>query len=264
MDSQELDRAATLLMQARLDRRRIAALPDDCRPTEGPWAYDIQDRYVDLMLDHYGGSIVGYKAGCTNVTAQQQLGLSSPFAGPLLSPFVLTSPAVISTNDGFMRMIEAEIGFRLGQDLPTADTPYTAATVRPTLSTAFGSIEVVDSRYEDWTTAGAPQLIADNVCTGFWVYGTESSDIEALDLARHPVQVRRNGIAAEQGSSANVLDNPLNVVAWLANHLLARGITLKAGNLLTTGTMIAVNAAEKGDIVEADFGSLGLVSVSFT
>ena len=258
------DRAAELLLEAQCEHRRMAALPDDCRPRDEAEAYAVQDQFVDLMMAHYGGGIVGYKAGCTNVTAQRQLGLSSPFAGPLLSAFVLTSPATISSGDGFMRMIEAEIGFRLGQDLPTADTPYTAATVRPTLSTAFGSIEVVDSRYEDWTTAGAPQLIADNVCTGFWVYGTESSDIEALDLARHPVQVRRNGIAAEQGSSANVLDNPLNVVAWLANHLLARGITLKAGNLLTTGTMIAVNAAEKGDIVEADFGSLGLVSVSFT
>ena len=244
MDSQELDRAATLLMQARLDRRRIAALPDDCRPTEGPWAYDIQDRYVDLMLDHYGGSIVGYKVGCTNVTAQQQLGLSSPFAGPLLSPFVLTSPAVISTNDGFMRMIEAEIGFRLGKDLSDTGTPYVAATVRPALTSIFGAIEVVDSRYDDWTTAGALQLVADNVCTGFWVYGDESTDIDAIELANHPVQVRRNGVAAEQGSSANVLDNPLNVVAWLANHLISRGNCLRSGQLITTGTMIAVNGAE--------------------
>jgi len=264
MDSQSFDRAAEMLMQARLDRRRLSALPDNCRPGDEAGAYDIQDRYVRLMLDHYGGDIVGYKAGCTNVTAQQQLGLSSPFAGPLLSHLVMTSPAVISAESGFMRMIEAEIGFRLGQDLPGLATPYTAATVRPALGTVFGAIEVVDSRYEDWTTAGAPQLIADNVCTGFWLYGTESRDIAALDLANHPVQVRRNGLAAEQGSSANVLDNPLNVVAWLANHLISRGTILKAGDLLTTGTMIAVNNAEQGDRIEADFGTLGVVSVSFT
>jgi len=263
METRQLDQAALLLLRARLDRQRMAALPDDCRPRDEAEAYLIQDRFVDGMLAHYGGDVIGYKAGCTNVTAQQQLGLSSPFGGPLLSAFVMTSPAQISAADGFMRMIEAEIGFRLGQDLAPAGAPYEAATVAPALAAAFGAIEVVDSRYDDWTTAGGPQLIADNVCTGFWVYGDEITDIGSLDLADHPVKVRRNGAWAELGNSANVLGNPLHVVAWLANHLIARGTYLKAGQLLTTGTMIPVNGAEKGDVVEADYGALGMVKVSF-
>ena len=263
MEAPQLDQAARLLLRARLDRQRIAALPDECRPRDEAQGYLIQDRFVDAMLAHGGGDIIGYKAGCTNVTAQRQLGLSAPFAGPLLSAFALTSPAEISAEDGFMRMIEAEIGFRLGQDLPPAGDPYTAATVAPALAAAFGAIEVVDSRYDDWTTAGAPQLIADNVCTGFWVYGDEITDIGSLDLADHPVRLRRNGAWAERGNSANVLNNPLHVVAWLANHLIERGAYLKSGQLLTTGTMIAVNGAEKGDLVEADYGALGIVTVSF-
>ncbi|MDP6831030.1 MAG: fumarylacetoacetate hydrolase family protein [Alphaproteobacteria bacterium] len=263
MDAVQCNRAADLLMQARLDHRRMAALPDDCRPIDEAEAYQVQDRYVDRMLAQHGDGIIGYKAGCTNVTAQQQLGLSSPFAGALLEAFALASPAGIPSEAGFMRMIEAEIGFRLGRDLPTAGAPYDAASVRPALAAAFGAIEVVDSRYDDWTTAGAAHLIADNACTGFWVHGQETTDIDSLDLANHPVLVRRNGVEAEKGSSANVLDNPLNVVAWLANHLCARGTSLKSGQLITTGTMIAVNDAEKGDVVEADFGTLGLVKVTF-
>jgi 2-keto-4-pentenoate hydratase len=267
MDAVQINRAADLLMGARLERRRMAALPDDCRPRDEAEAYQVQDRFVDRLLSEHGAgdgsSIIGYKAGCTNVTAQQQLGLSSPFAGPLLTALALTSPAEISVEAGFMRMIEAEIGFRLGRDLPAGGAPYDAASVRPALAAAFGAIEVVDSRYEDWTTAGAPQLIADNVCMGFWVYGAETTDIDSLDLAGHVVQVRRNGADAEQGSGANVLGNPLNSAAWLANHLCARGTALKAGQLITTGTMIAVNGAEKGDVVEADFGTLGTVAVSF-
>ena len=263
MDAAQIDQAAELLLQARRDRQRMAALPTECRPQDEAAAYQIQDRYVARMLAHYGGDIIGYKAGCTNVTAQRQLGLSSPFGGPLMAVFALPSPAEISAEDGFMRMIEAEIGFRLGQDLPAAGAPYDAATVRPALAAVFGAIEVVDSRYEDWTTAGAPHLIADNASTGFWVHGDEFTDIDSFDLANHPVRVRRNGVWAETGNSANVLDNPLNVVAWLANHLVARGSYLKSGQLLTTGTMIAVNGAEKGDVIEADYGSLGTVSVRF-
>ncbi len=264
MDTAQQEQAAGLLLQARTERQRLAALPDACRPVNEAQAYDVQDQFVSTMLDYYGGAIAGYKAGCTNVTAQRQLGLSAPFAGALLSPFVVASPAEIAAADGFMRMIEAEIGFRLGRDLPDTGTPYVAESVRPALETAFGAIEVVDSRYQDWTTAGAPHLIADNACTGYWVQGAENSDFDDIDLGDHPVQVHRNGVPAEQGSSANVLDNPLNVVAWLANHLIDRGGQLKAGQLLTTGTMIAVNGAEKGDSVEADFGRLGIVAVRFT
>ncbi len=263
LNTAQFDQAAGLLLKARLDRQRIEALPDDCRPRDEAAAYQIQDRYVARMLMHYGGDIIGYKAGCTNATAQRQLGLTSPFGGPLMSAFALPSPAEISSEEGFMRMIEAEIGFRLGQDLPAAGAPYEAATVRPALAAVFGAIEVVDSRYMDWTTAGAAQLIADNASTGFWVHGDEITDLDSLDIADHPVRVRRNGVWAETGNSANVLDNPLNVVAWLANHLISRGNYLKSGQLLTTGTMIAVNGAENGDFIEADYGSLGTISVRF-
>ena len=251
-------------MGARQDRRRLSCLPGNCCPDDENEAYLVQDQFISAMLYEYGGDIVGYKAGCTNVTAQKQLGLSSPFSGSLLSPFVRTTPAIILSDDGFMGMIEAEIGFRLGLDLPGTTIPYTAESVRPALATIFSAIEVVDSRYEDWTTAGAPQLIADNACTGFWVHGIEVSDVMCVDLANHPVQVYRNGLLAEIGNSANVLGNPMNVVAWLANHLVNRGNYLRSGQFITTGTMIAVNAAEKGDKVEADFGALGRVEINFT
>ncbi|MEE1555819.1 MAG: hydratase, partial [Alphaproteobacteria bacterium] len=88
MDAVQINRAADLLLRARHERQAMAALPDTCRPRDEAEAYQVQDRFVDrLLADHGakdGSGIIGYKAGCTNVTAQRQLGLSSPFAGPLL------------------------------------------------------------------------------------------------------------------------------------------------------------------------------------
>ena len=78
------------------------------------------------------------------------------------------------------------------------------------------------------------------------------------------MQVYRNGSAAEIGSSANVLGNPMNVVTWLANHMINRGNHLRSGQFITTGTMIEVNAAGEGDKIEADFGTLGVVEISIT
>jgi len=253
MDARQIDQAEELLLKARLDHQRIAALPNACRPKDEAEAYLIQDRSVDQMLAHYGGDITGYKIGCTSVMAQKLLGSSSSVVGTLMSAFARTGPAEISADDGFMHMIKAEIGFHLGQDLPTAGQPYEAATVRPALATVFDAIEVADSRYQEWAAIGPAQLIADNSSDGFWVYGEKFGDMDSLDPADHPVRVRRNGAWAERGRSAKVLDYPLNVVAWLANHLVARGTCLKTGELLTTGTMIAISPAEKGDIVESDY-----------
>jgi 2-keto-4-pentenoate hydratase len=265
MEASSIDRAVAALIGARRDHRRIDALPDGSQPADEAEAYAIQAAHAEAMLDLMGGGTrVGYKAGCTNVTAQAQLGLSAPFRGMLLSPFVRTSPTEISCEAGFMRMIEAELAIRLGQDLPARDVPYDAETVRPAVAALMPAIEVVDSRYVDWTTIGALHLIADNGSTGYWVHGDEVTDFADVDFADHPVTVTRNGRPAETGNTSNVLGNPLNVLAWLANHLAAYSLPLRAGDLVTTGTTIAVNPAERGDRVAADFGPVGKVAVEFT
>lgn len=264
MDDPAVARAAAALIDARRHRQRLEALPEGCVPADEAAAYAIQMAYGEAMLALMGGGRrVGYKAGCTNKTAQAQLGLTAPFRGLLLSPFVLPSAAELSCDLGFMRMIEAEVAFHLGADLPPRDRPYAAGDMRAAIALAMPAIEVVDSRYVDWTTIGALHLIADNGSTGYWVHGAEVTDLTAIDFTNHPVIVTRNGTPAETGNTANVLGNPLNVLAWLANHLAAYDLPLRAGDLVTTGTTIAVNPAERGDEVVADFGPIGKVSVSF-
>jgi 2-keto-4-pentenoate hydratase len=255
--------AANALIGARTSGQRLDALPKHARPDNEADAYAVQDAYVERLMSVHGASIIGYKVGCTNRSAQRQLGLDAPFRGILLSAFTHYSPAEIPAGDGFMRMIEAEIGFRLGRDLPPDGAPYDAFTVSGAVAETLPAIEVVDSRYCDWTTVGANHLIADNAAAGFWVYGDAVPGLGGIEPENHPVRVHRNGVAAESGNTSEVLGSPLNVLAWLANHLAEYKKSLSAGDVVTTGTTIAVNPAEQGDIVVADFGSLGSVSVRF-
>lgn len=125
------------------------------------------------------------------------------------------------------------------------------------------ALEIVDSRYAEWTTAGAPLIIADNASAGLWVCG-KPGDIAGIDWSDHSVSVQRNGRLAEAGNTGNVLGSPLNALAWLTDFLGKRGESLTAGELVTTGTTIPVNPAERGDTVVADFGPLGRVGVAFT
>src|SRR5260221_322722 len=52
-------------------------------------------------------------------------------------------------------------------------------------------------------------------------------------------------------------------LAWLANELSGLGITLRAGEVVTTGTCHPPLPIASGDRMEADFGVLGKVSVGF-
>jgi 2-oxo-hept-3-ene-1,7-dioate hydratase len=74
----------------------------------------------------------------------------------------------------------------------------------------------------------------------------------------------RNGQIEETGVAAGVLGHPANAIAWLANKLAAHGATIKAGEILLSGSFIRVVPARPGDTFHADFGPLGSVSCHFS
>jgi 2-keto-4-pentenoate hydratase len=265
MRQELIERAAALLLEARASGAQIPGLPESLKPTDPESAYAIQAATLAAILESAGGgAIVGRKIGATNETAQTQLGLTEPFHGVLMSTFVHASPAEISTEEMFMRVLEPEIAFRLGADLPAAGAPYDAASVRPAIAAVMGAIEVVDSRYSSWTTVGGLQLIADNASAGHWLHGAESADLDVIDYASQPVALSLNGEVRQEGTTGNALGSSLAALAWLANDLARLGQSLVAGELVTTGTCTVVVAAEKGDAASADFGPLGRVEVAFT
>jgi len=56
-----------------------------------------------------------------------------------------------------------------------------------------------------------------------------------------------------------VLGDPRLALAWLANELRQLGVTLRAGEIVTTGTCHPPLPIQSGDRFEADFGVLGRV-----
>ncbi len=69
---------------------------------------------------------------------------------------------------------------------------------------------------------------------------------------------------AEDGSGRNVLGDPRIALTWLVNELSRHGLTLKAGQVVTTGTCVKPVPIAAGDAFEGDLGVLGRVSVTIT
>jgi 2-keto-4-pentenoate hydratase len=254
---------AQLLSQARIQHVRLAELPLAARPRNPEEAYDCQAVLVEQLLDHYGGEVCGYKIACTNPIAQRQLSVTSPFSGHLLSSFCFASPARLKTSEFFMRVVEAEFAFQMGRDLPPGGARFSREEIIPAIEGVIPAIEIVDSRFESWTTIGAPSLIADNACNAAWVRGALWKNWHDLDLATQPVRVIVNGQVVREGSGSAVLGHPLNALEWLANNLASRGIGLRAGQCITTGVTTEVYMAEDGDRIIADFGEVGKAEVEF-
>jgi 2-keto-4-pentenoate hydratase len=60
---------------------------------------------------------------------------------------------------------------------------------------------------------------------------------------------------------ANVLGDPRIALTWIANELSRHGVTLAAGQIVTTGTCVVPLEILPGDEVVADFGALGVASM---
>lgn len=263
MISEDAVRAAEILMQVRKSGQRIDGLPEALKPADTEAAYAIQDAYVPFIHGSAGGSMLGYKAGATNPTAMQRMGLEEPFRAVLLSAYAHASGAAVPAESCFMRVLEVEFAFRMADDLPPAAFPYDRDAVAEAAGTLIPAIEVVDSRYNDWTAVGGPQVIADNGSAGLWVHGEEIADWRGLDLGDLSAVLKVDGETVQEGHSSAVLDNPLNSLTWLANSLCLAGKGLKKGDIVTTGTVTPAHPVDTGHTCTADFGDLGSVTIRF-
>ena len=132
--------------------------------------------------------------------------------------------------------------------------------VSESISAVLPSIELVDSRFEDWTIVGVKNLIADNAVHAHWIYGEKINNLNSINFNNHSVDLLINGKLIDKGNSNNVMGNPINSLTWLINNLALSGKLLPKNSYISTGTCTPAIPIKKGDKVIADFGKLGNVS----
>jgi 2-keto-4-pentenoate hydratase len=245
-----------------VEQRRLSAVPGAIAPQTRQDGYAIQQR-----LEHRSAfPLFGWKIAATSKAGQAHINVDGPLAGRLLQERVIASGGEVPLGRNHMRVAEAEFAFRMAVDLRPRSTPYSTPEVLAAVASLHPAIEIPDSRFDDFTLVGAPQLIADNACAHYFVPGAAAGvDWRAIDLAAHhaigTVRHANGQWLHRQGVGANVLGDPREALTWLVNELSSLGLTLRAGEMVTTGTCLAPLAIEAGDELEADFGVLGRVTL---
>jgi 2-keto-4-pentenoate hydratase len=238
---------------------KLAALPPAARPGDRAEGYAIQAE----LETQPGTRLFGWKIAATSAAGQRHINVAGPMAGRILSDTLIADGGMASMAGNTMRVAEPEFCFRMGRDLAPRSEAYTIAEVLDAVGTLHPAIEIPDSRFADFTGAGEAQLIADNACAHLFVLGAHSgANWRALDLVEQKPVISLGG-RQYIGHGKNVLGDPRAALTWLANELSGLGITLRAGQVVTTGTCHPPLPIQAGDHVAADFGVLGNVSVSF-
>ncbi|WP_315779648.1 MULTISPECIES: 2-keto-4-pentenoate hydratase [unclassified Bradyrhizobium] len=261
MGADEVLAAAQLIVGARRARTPLAALPAHLQPKDEAAGYEIQHEVHWLLAEH-AGDFAGYKIGCTSKVMQDYIGIPHPCAGGVFAGGVHASGVALRAAD-FVRVgVECEIAVRLAKDLLPLDAPFTIAHVGDAIGDCHAAIEIVDDRYVQWETMGAPTLVADDFFAAGCVLGPAVPRDAAGDLAAVQGCAFVNDALAGQGSGADVLGHPLHALAWLANHLAARGDGLEAGQLVLTGSLVKTVWLKPGDRVRMELDGLGVVEAA--
>ena len=238
---------------------KIAGLEPRLRPRSRAEAYAIQGKIETFS----NAKLFGCKIAATSEAGQKHINVDGPMAGRILSETVVADGGIASMAGNEMRVAEPEFAFRMAADLPPRSQPYSLREVLDAVGTLHPAIEIPDSRFADFVSAGAEQIISDNACAHLFVLGAPTvANWRALDLIEEKPVITMRG-KQFIGHGKNVLGDPRIALTWLANELRQLGLTLRAGEVVTTGTCHPPLPILSGDVCEADFGSLGKVSVRF-
>lgn len=247
--------AGRMLAEARRAGRKLAAYP--CARPDMAGALAIQAAMTAAMAV----PVAGWKVGLTSRRAQEICGVDAPLAGPIFADCLWPDGAELAPVEGDLGILEAEIGLRMGADLPPRAAPYGRDEVLAAVAEVLPVIEWVTKRLPGGIREEAEWLLADGVINRGLVLGAATRFAPGFDLAGETVQVLKDGARATEGLGANALGGADAVIAWLANDLRARGTGLRKGDVVATGLICDVVEAVPGSRIEARFSSIGTVTL---
>ncbi len=252
------------LYRALRDRKTLVPLSTRTLDLTIDDAYKISLGFLDRRLAD-GEKVVGKKIGVTSKPVQDMLDVRQPDFGFLTNTMEVPDGGTVEIAKSLIApRAEAEIAFMLKKDLKGPGV--TMEDVLAATDYVSACFEIVDSRIADWKIRIA-DTVADNASCGVFVIGKQRLNPRDYDLAAMKATVTKNGKFLSEGLGSAVQGSPLASIAWLANTLGAYGVTLSAGDIVLSGSLVPLEPARPGDIFEmslfGDQSAVGSASIRF-
>ena len=261
-----LDTLVVKLVAARRQRSHVTAERVLGPVKDAETAYRVQTM-VDAAL-WPDAATTAWKAGADSRD-------SLPTAAPIPPFLVHASDAILPASAFGTRIVEAEIAYRFGADLPPRDTPYSTDEVHEAIASMQVAIEIVDPRLSDFATASPLAKLADHLLNGALILGDGTDRWKRFDLREQTATLSIDGKRVQSVTGTHALGNPAVLLPWFVAHLgrlptrdadghagPPRGV--KVGDVVTTGSWTKVVEAKAKQRVDVVFDRIGAAAVTFT
>lgn len=249
---EQITQAATELTARRNSGQPGQRLPESCRPLDLEDAWQVQQA-VTLGLDQAVG---GWKA---SPPSPGKL-VMAPIYRPAISRPAICTVAFPVDRDLDSVKVEPELAFVLAKDLPPREQPYTEAEIDAAVGAVHAALEICASRYEDHSGLPFPEMLADGlVNNGLWL----GPELAAPEAASFELSWQAGDQPAKKAQAKHPNGHPRAPLYWLANFLSERGLGLKAGQAVITGSYAGVLTVPAGQTVTFDYAGLARFEVEF-
>lgn len=231
---------ASALLAAHDGGPQVGVVPEQVVPPDLDAVYTVQDEII-----RQAGAVGGWK-----VTA----GLGHP---PLCAPIPANRCFVDGDRiDGPRHRIflaEIEFAVRLGADLFAGAS---ARDVEAAIASVHPAIELIGNPFIDRDAQPRNVQLADLQSNGAVVVGPDMDRAITASLATLPVGLEFDGRPVHNVETGASWDDTVKAIAWLADHAEARGLPLKAGQVIITGAraLLKLDGATRIEGVIGDWG----------
>jgi 2-oxopent-4-enoate/cis-2-oxohex-4-enoate hydratase len=261
MSAEKRDAFGDELYDALTNRKTLAPLTERWPEVTIADAYHVSLRMVRRRIEA-GERIIGKKIGVTSKVVQEKLNVHQPDFGFLTNLMHYRTGEDMPIGKLLIQpRAEGEIAFVLKKGL--SGPGVTEADVLEATDYVSPCFEIVDSRIENWRIK-IQDTVSDNASCGLFVIGDAKVDPRTIDLPSAKMTVMKNGAFLSEGYGSAALGSPLTCVAWLANTLGEFGITLDAGDIVLSGSLVPLEPVVPGDEMSLSIEGIGSCSVRFT
>ncbi|HJQ17509.1 MAG TPA: 2-oxo-hepta-3-ene-1,7-dioic acid hydratase [Allosphingosinicella sp.] len=255
----QLRQAADAILQAEATKVPTPQLSKLFPAMEIEDAYRVQDLWAEARLAN-GARVAGHKIGLTSRAMQMASKMTEPDYGRILDDALYNDGAAIPAANFLKPRLEVELAFVMAEDLEGPGKRI--YDVMRATEVIVPALEIIDYRTE--VPRAIVDTIADNAAFAAIVVGGRPVRPYDVDVRWVGATLSKNGIIEESGVSAAVMGHPAAGIAWLVNKLHAVGAGVRKGQIVLGGSFTRPVDIAAGDVIQADYGPLGAIGVSFT
>jgi 2-keto-4-pentenoate hydratase len=228
----------------------MTALHDDPRVRRG---MDLQLELRRRILDG-GARSVGWKLGLGTQAAMEQHGTTAPLVGFLTDRGLREAGSELPVGGWTKATAEPEIAVHVASDVPADGDRDAVARAIGALGPAFEVVDIDGGEVE--------QILAGDLFHRYVVLG-DPTPFGAVAPADLRGRFRHNEEEQAIDEPLALVGDPVDALAHLATHLAAFGETVRAGEVLITGSIIPAVAVAPGDTLHYRLDPLGELALTF-